>query len=85
MEKHVIDNIEKRLDAHGRELDTVEKCLERLTVLTERMDDTENDHEQRIRQLESHGGALWDKVVMTAISAVVGGVIAYALVAVGLS
>lgn len=84
MEKVVIDGINKRLDAHGAELDTVEKCLERLTVLTERMDSTEQDHEQRLRDLEGHSGALWDKVVMTAISAVVGGIIAYALLQVGI-
>lgn len=84
MEKVVIDSINKRLDAHGQELDTVEKCLERLTVLTERMDSTEQDHEQRLRDLEGHSGALWDKVVMTAISAVVGGIIAYALLQVGI-
>ena len=84
MEKHVLDNIEKRLDAHGKELDTVEKCLERLTVLTERMDNTESDHEQRLRALEGHSGELWSKVVMTAISSVVGAVIAFALVQIGL-
>lgn len=84
MEKHVIETIEKRLDAHGKELDTVEKCLERLTVLTERMDNTEGDHEKRIRELESRGGAMWDKVIMTAISSGVGGIIAFALVQLGL-
>lgn len=84
MEKMVIDGINKRLDAHGAELDTVEKCLERLTVLTERMDAEEQDHEQRLRALEGHSGALWEKVVQTAISAVVGGIIAFALLQVGI-
>ena len=84
MEKVVIDGINKRLDAHGAELDTVEKCLERLTVLTERMDAEEKDHEQRLRALEGHSGALWEKVVQTAISAVVGGIIAFALLQVGI-
>ena len=84
MEKVVIDGINKRLDAHGQELDTVEKCLERLTVLTERMDAEEKDHEQRLRALEGHSGALWEKVVQTAISAVVGGIIAFALLQVGI-
>lgn len=81
---HVIDNIEKRLDAHGTELDGIEKCLERLTVITERMDSTESDHEQRLRALEGHSGALWEKVVQTAISAVVGGFLAFALMQIGL-
>lgn len=85
MEKLVIDNINKRLDAHGRELETVEKCLERLTVLSERTESTESDHEQRLRALEGHSGDLWEKVVQTAISAVVGGVLAYALVSAGLA
>lgn len=84
MEKHVIETIERRLDAHGKELDTVEKCLERLTVLTERMDNTESDHEERLRALEGHDGELWSKVVMTAISSGVGGVIAYFLVTLGM-
>lgn len=84
MEKVVIDGINKRLDAHGAELDTVEKCLERLTVLTERMDAEEKDHEQRLRALEGHSGALFEKVVQTAISAVVGGIIAFALLQVGI-
>ena len=84
MEKHVIENIERRLDAHGKELDTVEKCLERLTVLTERMDGTESDHEARLRALEGHSGDMWGKVVQTAISAVVGGIIAFAMLQVGI-
>lgn len=84
MEKIVIDNINKRLDAHGHELDGIEKCLERLTVITERMDNTESDHEQRIRDLENHGGEIWDKVVMTAISAIVAGLVAFVMVSIGL-
>lgn len=84
MEKIVIDNINKRLDVHGHEIDGIEKCLERLTVITERMDNTESDHEQRIRDLENHGGEIWDKVVMTAISAIVGGLVAFVLVSIGL-
>lgn len=84
LEKHVIENIEKRLDAHGSELDGIEKCLERLTVITERMDSTENDHEARLRALEGHSGTMWEKVVQTAVSAVVGGVIAFALLQIGI-
>lgn len=84
LEKHVIESIEKRLDAHGRELDNVEKCLERLTVISERMDKQENDHEKRLRALEGNSGAKWDKVVQTAISAVVGGVTAFALLQIGI-
>lgn len=84
MEKVVIDGINKRLDAHGAELDTVEKCLERLTVLTERMDAEEKDHEARLRALEGHSGAMWEKIVQTAISAVVGGIIAFALLQIGI-
>lgn len=84
MEKHVIETIEKRLDAHGNELDGIEKCLERLTVITERMDSTESDHENRLRALEGHSGDKWDKVVQTAISAVVGGVIAFAMLQIGI-
>lgn len=84
MERIVIDTINQRLDAHGREIETVEKCLERLTVITERMDSTESDHEQRLRALEGHSGALWEKVVQTGISAVVGGFLAFALMQIGL-
>ena len=85
MEKLVFDGINKRLDEHGNKIDGIEKCLERLTAITERMDNTENDHEQRLRNLEGHSGALWDKVVMTVISSGVGGVIAYALLQLGIS
>lgn len=84
MEKLVIDNINKRLETYGRELETMEKCLERLTVLSERTESTESDHEQRLRALEGHGGALWEKVIMTAISAVVGGIMAFALLQLGI-
>lgn len=84
MERVIIDGINQRLDAHGCELETVGKCLERLTVLTERMDSTESDHEQRLRALEGHSGALWEKVVQTGISAVVGGFLAFALMQIGL-
>jgi hypothetical protein len=84
VEKHVLDTIERRLDAHGKELDTVEKCLERLTVLTERMDNTESDHEERLRALEGHDGELWSKVVMTAISSIVSAIIAASIVTLGI-
>lgn len=84
MESHVIDNIERRLDAHDDEMNGIEKCLERLTVITERMDATESDHEARLRALEGHGGDMWGKVVQTALSAVVGGLIAFALLQVGI-
>lgn len=84
MEKLVLDNINKRLDAHGNDLAGIEKCLERLTAITERMDSTESDHEQRLRALEGHSGALWEKVVQTGISAVVGGFLAFALMQLGL-
>lgn len=85
MEKLVIDGINKRLDEHGSKVDGIEKCLERLTAITERMDNTGTDHEQRLRNLEGHSGALWDKVVITAISSGVGGVIAYVLLQLGLT
>jgi hypothetical protein len=85
MEKLVIDGINKRLDAHGNEIDNIEKCIERLTVISENVNRTESDHEQRLRALEGHSGALWDKVIMTAISSGVGGVIAYMLLQLGLS
>lgn len=85
MTEYHLNSIDKRLDAHGEELDTVEKCLARLTVLTENMGEQNKDHEQRLRELESRGGEFWDKVVMTAISAVVGGVIAFALLQLGIS
>lgn len=85
MTEYHLQSIDKRLDEHGAELDTVEKCLARLTVLTESVTEQNKDHEQRLRDLESRGGDLWDKVVMTAISAVIGGVIAFALVQLGIS
>jgi hypothetical protein len=84
MEKLVIDGINKRLDAHGNEIDNIEKCIERLTVISENVNRTESDHEQRLRALEGHSGALWDKVIITAISAVVSGFVAFAMVQLGM-
>jgi predicted nucleic acid-binding protein len=84
MEKLVIDGINKRLDAHGVEIDNIEKCIERLTVISENVNRTESDHEQRLRALEGHSGALWDKVIVTALSAVVSGVVAFAMVQLGM-
>jgi hypothetical protein len=84
MEKLVIDGINKRLDAHGTEIDNIEKCLERLTVISENVDRTESDHEQRLRALEGHSGALWDKVIVTAISAIVSGLVTFSMVRLGL-
>lgn len=81
---HAMEVVEKRLDAHDDELNGIEKCLERLTVITERMDATESDHEARLRALEGHGGDMWGKVVQTALSAVVGGLIAFALLQIGI-
>jgi predicted nucleic acid-binding protein len=84
MEKLVIDGINKRLDAHGNEIDNIEKCIERLTVISENVNRTESDHEQRLRALEGHSGALWDKVIITALSAIVSGVVAFAMVQLGM-
>jgi hypothetical protein len=85
MEKLVLDGINKRLDAHGEEIDDIEKCIVRLTAITERMDAEETDHEARIRELEGHRGALWDKVIMAALSAGVSGLVAFVMLQLGMA
>lgn len=82
--ENAIDSLGKRVDEHGKQIDGIEKCLERLTVLMERMDREEQDHEERLRALEHHGNDLWDKVLTTGIAAVVSGIVAFAMVQVGI-
>lgn len=76
--------VDRRLEAHGQELDTVEKCLERLTVLCEQQSKTQADHEVRLREIEGRSGAIWDKAVMALVGALCGGLAAYILAAAGL-
>lgn len=82
--EHTIDNIEKRLDAHGGQIDDIKECLIRLTALQEKMDNEEEDHEQRLRTLEQHGNNMWNSVTQTAVSAVIAGIIAFVLVSLGI-
>ena len=77
--------IDNRLDAHGAELDNVEKCLERLTVLCEQQANMQSDHEARLREIEGRSGAFMDKAVMALVGAICGGVAAYVMAAIGLS
>lgn len=79
-----LNNDEERIKAHGEQLDDIEKCLVKLTALQESITSRQEDHEQRLREMEGHAGNMWDKLMSAALGAVVSGVIVYALMAVGL-
>ena len=74
----------ERLDIHGREIDKIEICLERLTVLCENSEKKQEDHEKRLREIENHSGEKWDKAITAAISALVAGLVAYFMTKIGM-
>lgn len=82
--EHAINSLDRRVEIHDEKIDDIKQCLQRLTTLMERMDREEQDHEERLRALENHGNDLWDKVIMSGISAVIAGVVAFAMVQIGL-
>lgn len=70
---------DKRLDAHGDEIENLRECVVRLTSLQESNAKWEDVAEERIAALESAPSKRWDNLVnyvVTAIVALVIGIVA---------
>lgn len=60
------------------EQNDMHEILERLTRIETKLDALD-DHEQRLRELEGKSGKRWDSLALAAITAVVVGVIGFAI------
>lgn len=60
-------------------LTTIKMTVARIETKIDAQGDTLSDHEARIRELEGKSGKKWDTVIGAIISAVIVGVIGYAI------
>lgn len=70
---------DKRLDAHGEEIDNLRECVVRLTSLQESNAKWQDVAEERIAALEAAPAKRWDNLVnyvVTAVVALVVGIVA---------
>lgn len=67
----------ERLDNHENRIKTTEEAVILLTSLQAKTTEEAKEAADRLRRLERRPGALWDRVIGAAISALVAGVIAY--------
>lgn len=70
--KIFIEQHDKRLSAHGDEIDELKECVVRLTALQEAHTAWQANADERLAALESKPGKRWESVTNYAISAVLG-------------
>ena len=75
---------DERLDAHGRQLDTLVETLAALKEIERQNQERIDAIEGRVSQLESVPNERWEKAVTVAITGVVGAVVGMALAAAGM-
>lgn len=75
---------DERLDAHGRQLDTLAETLAALKEIERQNQERIDAIEGRVSQLESVPNERWEKAVTVAITGVVGAVVGMALAAAGM-
>jgi len=78
------DVTRERLNSHSAQLDELRDCVTRLTTLMESANLRSDDHEERIRAIESKGGQSWEKAVWLIAAGVLGAIIAFVLGSVGI-
>lgn len=82
--KQSIETHDKRLDAHGDELDRIAICLERLTVLQENQEKRQCANEQDVAALKSAPAKKWEQISQYVLTALIGAVIGFVLSNIGL-
>lgn len=73
--ERAIGQHDRRLDAHGGEIDELRECVVRLTALQEAHSAWQADADDRIAALEAAPGKRWDAAINYALTAVIGIVI----------
>lgn len=79
-----IEKHDERLDAHGRQLDTLAETLAALKEIERQNQERIDAIEGRVSQLESVPNERWEKAVTVAITGVVGAAVGMALAAAGM-
>lgn len=74
-----LDKAESRLDDMEKLLHQVSECNAKLTVMVESLKQVDEDHEDRISDLEKKPGAYWEKIVAGVIGAAVAAFMALVL------
>ena len=67
---------DKRLEAHGGEIDELRECVVRLTAIQEANTAWQTAAEERIAALEAAPAKRWDSYALTAVLAFVVGIVA---------
>lgn len=70
--QRAIGQHDKRLDAHGGEIDELRECVVRLTALQEAHSAWQADADERLSALESAPGRRWETATNYVLSAAVG-------------
>lgn len=79
-----IEKHDERLDAHGRQLDTLAETLAALKEIERQNQERIDAMDRRIAELEAQPAKRWEKAVTVAITGVVGAVVGMALAAAGM-
>lgn len=75
-DKSRLDKTEKRLDDMEKLLREVSECNAKLTIMVENLQKSDEDHEERITDIEKKPGSYWDKIVAGIIGAAVAALMA---------
>lgn len=70
-------HIDSRLDKHGAQIDSLEKCTIQLTQMIRKYDERLDDHQKRLSLIESKPGKLMENLVWYCLSALFGAIAAY--------
>lgn len=68
-----------RLNAHGRELDSLNVCITKLTVIQEELTEWRHETDDRLTVLEREPATKWNLVVTTVITSLVTALISSAI------
>ena len=78
-DKSRLDKEEKRIDDMEKLLHEVSECNAKLTIMVENLSKSNDDHENRITDLEKKPGSYWEKIVAGIIGAAVAALMAIVL------
>lgn len=82
--ERAIEVHDKRLDAHGSEIERMQVLLAKLTSIEEQNQARIDGHEARLAALESRPARRWDTAVTAALTALAGGLAGYMFAGAGL-
>lgn len=78
-DKSRLDKAEERLDDMEKLLHQVSECNAKLTIMVENLKKSDEDHEERISDIEKKPGSYWEKIVAGVIGAAVAALMAIVL------